>query len=103
MTTEGKLYLCAVTDVFSIRIVGWAIDDRMKARVVVAAIEMAAARRNGDVAGCIFHSDRGSQYRARKVHRALACHGMVGSVAKSALPATTRRWNRSSLFSRRTS
>ena len=53
--------------------------ERMKARLVVAAIEMAVARR-GDVAGCILHSDRGSQFRARKVHRALARHGMVGSM-----------------------
>ncbi|MEX2421398.1 MAG: DDE-type integrase/transposase/recombinase, partial [Actinomycetota bacterium] len=59
-TAEGKLYLAAIKDVFSNRIVGWAIDERMKARLVVAALEMAAARR-GDVAGCILHSDRGSQ------------------------------------------
>jgi hypothetical protein len=60
-TDEGKLYLAAIKDVFSNRIVGWAIDERMKARLVVAAIEMAVARRDGDVAGCRFHSDRGSQ------------------------------------------
>jgi len=60
-TTEGKLYCCAIKDVFSNRIVGWAIDERMKARLVVAAIEMAVARRGGNVAGCILHSDRGSQ------------------------------------------
>lgn len=81
-TREGKLYMCAIKDVFSNRIVGWAIDERMKARLVVAAIEMAVARRNGDVAGCILHSDRGSQFRARKVHRALARHGMVGSMGQ---------------------
>jgi transposase InsO family protein len=80
-TREGKLYVCAIKDVFSNRIVGWAIDERMKARLVVAAIEMAVARR-GDVAGCILHSDRGSQFRARKVHRALAHHGMVGSMGQ---------------------
>jgi putative transposase len=80
-TREGKLYVCAIKDVFSNRIVGWAIDERMKARLVVAAIEMAVARR-GDVAGCILHSDRGSQFRARKVHRALARHGMVGSMGQ---------------------
>ncbi len=57
-TVEGKLYLCAIKEAFSNRIVGWAIDSRMKARLVVAAIEMAVARR-GDVAGCILHSDRG--------------------------------------------
>ena len=80
-TREGKLYMCAIKDVYSNRIVGWAIDERMKARLVVAAIEMAVARR-GDVAGCILHSDRGSQFRARKVHRALAHHGMVGSMGQ---------------------
>jgi len=47
-TDEGKLYLCAIKDVFSNRIVGWAIDERMKARLTVAALEMAVARR-GDV------------------------------------------------------
>jgi putative transposase len=47
-TDEGKLYVCAIKDVFSNRIVGWAIDERMKARLVVAAIEMAVARRDGD-------------------------------------------------------
>jgi putative transposase len=81
-TREGKLYMCAIKDVFSNRIVGWAIDERMKARLVVAAIEMAVARRGTDVAGCILHSDRGSQFRARKVHRALAHHGMVGSMGQ---------------------
>ena len=81
-TDEGKLYCCAIKDLFSNRIVGWAIDSRMKARLVVAAIEMAVARRGGDVAGCIVHSDRGSQCRARKVHRALARHGMVGSMGQ---------------------
>jgi putative transposase len=81
-TAEGKLYVCAVKDLFSNRILGWAIDSKMKARLVVAAIEMAAARRGGDVAGCILHSDRGSQFRARKVHRALARHGLVGSMGQ---------------------
>ena len=53
----------------------------MKARLVVAALEMAAARR-GDVSGCILHSDRGSQFRARQVHRALSRHRMVGSMGQ---------------------
>lgn len=80
-TAEGKLYLCAIKDVFSNRIVGWSIDGRMKARLVVNAIEMATARR-GDVAGCILHSDRGSQFRSRKVHQALLRHRMVGSMGQ---------------------
>jgi putative transposase len=81
-TAEGKLYLCAIKDLFSNRIVGWAIDERMKARLVVAAVEMAVARR-GEVAGCMLHSDRGSQFRARKVHRALARHGLIGSMGQA--------------------
>jgi putative transposase len=79
---EGKIYLCAIKDLWSNRIVGWAIDSRMKARLVVAAIEMAAARRGDDLSGCILHSDRGSQFHARKVHRALTRHHMVGSMGQ---------------------
>jgi len=53
----------------------------MKARLAVAALEMAAARRS-DIAGCILHTDRGSQFRARKLHRALTRHRMVGSIGQ---------------------
>lgn len=80
-TDEGKLYLCAIKDVCSNRIVGYSIDHRMKASLAVAALDNAAARR-GDVAGCILHSDRGSQFRSRKLHRALARHDMVGSMGQ---------------------
>ncbi|MCX4096659.1 DDE-type integrase/transposase/recombinase [Nocardia sp. alder85J] len=59
-TGEGKLYLCAVKDVFSNRIVGYSIDSRMKSQLAVAALANAVARR-GDVAGCVLHTDRGSQ------------------------------------------
>jgi transposase InsO family protein len=67
-TREGKLYLCAVKDVFSRRIVGYSIADRMKARIAVDAVNNAVARR-GDVIGCVVHSDRGSQFRSRKFLR----------------------------------
>ena len=80
-TAEGKLYLCAIKDAWSNRIVGYSIDDRMKAGLAVAAVNNAVARR-GDVAGCILHSDRGSQFRARKTQRALARHQMVGSMGQ---------------------
>ncbi len=80
-TNEGKLYLCAVKDVYSNRIVGYSISDRMKSRLAVNAIEHAVARR-GDVAGCIVHSDRGSQFRSRKVLRTLARHDLVGSMGR---------------------
>ncbi|WP_170307685.1 DDE-type integrase/transposase/recombinase, partial [Janibacter terrae] len=62
-TSEGKLYLCAVKDVYSNRIVGYAIDSRMKSRLAKKALDSAVARRRiegHDVAGCVVHSDRGS-------------------------------------------
>ena len=80
-TGEGKLYLCAIKDVFSGKIVGCSIDSRMKSRLVVNAIDNAAALR-GNVAGCVVHSDRGSQFRSRKAIRALARHRMVGSMGR---------------------
>jgi putative transposase len=80
-TGKGKLYLCVVKDVFSNRGVGYSIRDRMKSQLAVDAIESAVARR-GDVAGCIVHSDRGSQCRSRKVRRALNRHGLVGSMCQ---------------------
>lgn len=80
-TGEGKLYLCAVKDAFSNRIVGYSIDSRMKSRLAVTALDSAVARR-GAVAGCIVHSDRGSQFRSRKYVHALRRHVMVGSMGR---------------------
>jgi putative transposase len=80
-TGEGKLYLCAIKDVYSNRIVGYSIDSRMKSRLAVTALNNAVARR-GDVAGCILHSDRGSQFRSRKFVRALWRHHMLGSMGR---------------------
>jgi transposase InsO family protein len=81
-TLEGKLYLCAVKDACSGRIVGYSISDRMKARIAVDAIT-SAARRRGEVAGCIVHTDRGSQFRSRKAQRALRRHNLVGSMGRT--------------------
>lgn len=80
-TGEGKLYLCAVKDVFSGRIVGYSINSRMKSRLAVAALNNAVARR-GDVTRCIVHSDRGSQFRSKKFLRALTRHHMIGSMGR---------------------
>jgi len=84
-TGEGKLYLCAVKDVYSNRIVGYSIDSRMKSRLAVAALDSAVARRraeDAEVAGCVLHSDRGSQFRSRKFVHALNHHTMVGSMGR---------------------
>ena len=80
-TDEGKLYLCAIKDVFSGRIVGYSISDRMKARLAVNALDNAMSRRR-DAAGCIVHSDRGSQFRSRKFVHALNRHHLIGSMGQ---------------------
>ncbi|WP_245920951.1 IS3 family transposase [Brachybacterium timonense] len=81
-TDEGKLYLCAIKDVFSGRIVGYSISDRMKARLAVNALDNAISRRR-DAAGCIVHSDRGSQFRSRKFVHALNRHHLIGSMGQA--------------------
>jgi len=83
-TDQGKVYLCAVKDVFSHRIVGYSISDRMKAQLAVDALNSAVARRGGPdaVAGCVVHSDRGSQFRSRRFVRALANNALVGSMGR---------------------
>lgn len=80
-TGEGKLYACAVKDVFGNKIVGYSIGSRMKASLAVTALENAVQLR-GDVAGCVVHSDRGSQFRSKKFLRALGRHRMVGSMGR---------------------
>lgn len=57
------------------------INDRMRASLAVQALENAVARR-GDVAGCVVHSDRGSQFRSRKFTRSLRRHDLVGSMGR---------------------
>jgi len=83
-TDEGKVYLCAIKDVNSNRIVGYSISNRMEARLAVDALRSAVQRRGGSVAGCIVHSDRGSQFRSRKFLRELTHHGLVGSMGQVA-------------------
>lgn len=59
----------------------YSIADRMPAELAVDALNIAVARR-GDVAGCILHADRGSQFRSRKMAHALKRHGVVGSMGR---------------------
>jgi putative transposase len=80
-TGEGKLYLCAIKDVYSNRIVGYSIDSRMKASLAVAALRNAIALR-APAAGLIVHSDRGSQFRSKKFVRVLKTHQLRGSMGR---------------------
>ena len=92
-TGEGKLYLCAIKDVYSNRIVGLLhrLADEVPARRRRA--RAVAVARRGDVAGCILHTDRGSQFRSRKFVHALAATTWSARWAGSAPPATTPPWS----------
>ena len=93
-TTEGKLYLCAVKDVFSNRIVGYSIDSRMKSSLVAAALRNAIALRCP--VDTICHSDRGSQFRSKRVVRLLKNNGCTARWDASARPGITLPWRVSS-------
>lgn len=80
-TGEGKLYLCAIKDVWSNKIVGYSISARMKASLAVNALEMAVMHR-GHPKGVVVHSDRGSQFRSKKFQKALQRHGLRGSMGQ---------------------
>ena len=100
-TDEGKLYLCAIKDAFSGRIVGYSIDERMKASLAVTALRNAIALRRPS--RTLVHSDRGSQFRSGKFVRTLRDNALVGSMVGRVPAPTTRPWNRSSPCSSATS
>ena len=80
-TQEGWVYLAVVIDLYSRRVVGWAMDRRMKKALVIRALLMAINLRNLPP-GLIHHSDRGSQYASRAYQKLLAQHGMVCSMSR---------------------
>ena len=79
-TREGWLYVCAVLDLFTRRIVGWAIAEHMTRQLVLDALRMAYAARK-PAPGLILHSDRGSQYASAEVRRWLAERGIRQSMS----------------------
>jgi len=82
-TSEGKVYCCAIKDVCSNRIVGYAIADRMTAQLATTALRTAIARRQ-PAATVVVHSDRGSQFRSRAFRRVLADANLQGSMGRVA-------------------
>jgi len=79
-TDEGKLYLCAIKDAWSNRIVGYSIDSRMKASLATSALRNAVGLRSPR--GTVVHSDRGSQFRSAKFVRLLRNNGLQGSMGR---------------------
>jgi transposase InsO family protein len=80
-TLEGWLYVAAVLDLFSRRVIGWAISDNMKTDLVENAFEMARRRRQ-PTAGFLHHSDRGVQYASERYQMLLKKSGAVVSMSR---------------------
>lgn len=80
-TEEGWLYLAAVMDLYSRKIVGWALSERMTSTLVIDALQMALWRRKMPI-GVIVHSDRGSQYCSYQYQNLLANHQLICSMSK---------------------
>ena len=79
-TQEGWLHLAAVMDLYSRRIIGWAVDKRMKKDLAIRALDMAVALRR-PAKNCIHHSDRGSQYCSHEYQARLKTHGFKVSMS----------------------
>ena len=79
-TREGWLYLAVVLDLYSRRVIGWAVSNRMKRTLAIRALNMAIALRRPPK-GCIHHSDRGSQYCSHDYQKILHQHGFKVSMS----------------------
>jgi putative transposase len=79
-TDEGKVYLAAVLDAFSRRVVGWSIADHIRSELVVDALQMAIWRRQPADGQTIAHSDHGAQYTSWAFGRRLRAAGLLGSM-----------------------
>jgi len=79
-TNEGWLYLAVVIDLYSRRVIGWAVSNRMKRDLAIRALDMAVALRRPPK-GCIHHTDRGSQYCSGDYQKRLKRHGFLVSMS----------------------
>lgn len=80
-TAEGWLYLAVVLDLYSRRIVGWAMRDNLERHLVIAALQMALQRRQPS-SGLLHHSDRGSQYASDDYQALLTQHQIRCSMSR---------------------
>ena len=84
-TAQGWLYLALVMDLWSRRIVGWAMAEHLRSELVLAALEMAVTHRR-PAKGLIVHSDRGVQYASTDTRQFLAAQGLVSSMSRAGNP-----------------
>ena len=83
LTGEGWLYLCAVRDGCSRRVLGWAVEDHMRTDLVESALSMAVTLRGALPGQVIFHADRGTQYTSGQLARFARGHGIAQSVGRT--------------------
>ena len=77
---DGEAYMCAIRDEGSSRLLGFSVADHMRTEIVLDALEQSATTRFGQVAGTVFHTDRGSQFSDRKVIEFCETVGLVRSM-----------------------
>ena len=80
-TKEGWMYLACLLDIYSRRIIGWAVDDTLEAAVACRALRQAFATRRPP-RGLMHHSDRGLQYASAKYQHLLTQHGAISSMSR---------------------
>jgi transposase InsO family protein len=81
LTGQGWLYLVAVLDVYTRRVLGWSMHDHLDATQMIAALQLAIARRRPKP-GLIVHSDRGAQYASSAYRAVLVRHGLLASMSR---------------------
>ena len=87
MPAREGVYLAAVIDVFSRKVVGWSMSDRITEKVAIDAIEQAVGREGPpDDGSLVFHDDQGAQHASRSFQRCLDSHGIVRSVSRPGTP-----------------
>jgi transposase InsO family protein len=82
---EGDMYLCAIKDEHSKKVLGWLIPDYMRTELVIDALDMAVVERVGNVAGVIMHSDRGSQFASEIMAHACERYGSRRSMGATGI------------------
>jgi putative transposase len=81
-TLEGWLYLAVILDLFSRRVIGWALSERLERGLALDALAMALKQRQPS-SGLLHHSDRGSQYASHEYQQLLARYGILSSMSRS--------------------
>jgi transposase InsO family protein len=80
-TLEGWLYLAVILDLFSCRVIGWALNQRLQRKLALEAMHVALAQRQ-PAQGPLRHSDRGSQYASTEYQQLLAKYGIRSSMSR---------------------